>query len=204
MVIQAGNLFDLSPEEKVLYLEALAEFLRVREAWESLASVRPQVEPHFRSVAERIVARLAQSPLTAHTATPQVVEALVAIAGVYFAPPHLDAEYLDRRARAGQAYLEAGHTPSTLISGIYGLWLDEWSRTLAELFPHPEDQARLYRALALVSLYNAAIVLQQFTYAWEQRARVLEEELLQKFLRATGISRELYQQMAKTAEDQSI
>ncbi len=195
----SANLFNLSPEEKVQYLENLAQLLEVREAWEDLARVRPQLEPHFRPVAERIVARLAQSPLTAHTATPQVVEALVAIAGVYFAPPKLDADYLDRRARAGRAYLEAGHTPSTLIGGIYGLWLDEWTRTFAEVFPNPEDQARLHRALALVSLYNAAIVLQQFTYEWEQRAKAMEEELLQKFLRATGISRELYEQMAKTA-----
>jgi uncharacterized protein YmfQ (DUF2313 family) len=39
----------------------------------------------------------------------------------------------------------------------------------------------------------------QYAYEAAQAQRRREEELLQKFLRATGISRELYQQMAKAA-----
>jgi hypothetical protein len=123
------------------------------------------------------------------------LEALEAIAQVYFNEPTLDAAYLERRAQAGRAYLQAGLGPAQLLAGIYGLWVDEWSKAFTQLFPDPGLQARFNRALALVSLFNAAVVLTQYAYEAAKAQRLREEE----FLRAVGISRELYQQMAKAA-----
>jgi hypothetical protein len=60
-------------------------------------------------------------------------------------------------------------------------------------------QARLNRALAQVAFFNAAVIMAQYAYEAAQAQRRREEELLQKFLRAVGISRELYEQMAKAA-----
>jgi hypothetical protein len=129
-----------------------------------------------------------------------VERALEAIAQVYFSEPTLDASYLEKRAQAGGAYLRAGFGPAQLLAGIYGLWVDEWTKAFAQLFPEdPGLQARFNRALALVSLFNASVVLAQYAYEAAKEQRRREEELLQKFLRATGISRELYEQMAKAA-----
>ncbi|GLV48421.1 hypothetical protein TJA_15760 [Thermus sp. LT1-2-5] len=195
------NLFNLSPREQQDYLKQLADLMQVLSDWELLASVRQQVEPHFPDVAARIAQRLREHPFTQETQ--DVTQALTAIAQVYFSHPTLDADYLERRARAGKAYLEAGFSPTTLVGGIYGLWVDEWTRTFAGLFAHdPELLARLTRALALVSLFNLAIVVQQYSYESEVQARELEERILARFLRATGISRELYEQMAKTAGEE--
>ncbi|APD10438.1 MULTISPECIES: protoglobin domain-containing protein [Thermus] len=195
------NLFALTPEERAAYLRQMAELMGVLSDWELLASVREQVEPYFPVVAGRIAERLRHHPLTQQIQ--DVTQALTAIAQVYFARPTLDAEYLERRARAGRAYLEAGFSTGTLVAGIYGLWVDEWTRVFSELFHEdPGLLARLNRALALVSLYNLAIVAQQYTYESELQARELEERLLAKFLKATGISRELYEQMAKTAGEE--
>ena len=185
------NLFALTPEERAAYLRQMAELMGVLSDWELLASVREQVEPYFPVVAGRIAERLRHHPLTQQIQ--DVTQALTAIAQVYFARPTLDAEYLERRARAGRAYLEAGFSTGTLVAGIYGLWVDEWTRVFSELFHEdPGLLARLNRALALVSVYNLAIVAQQYTYESELQARELEERLLAKFLKATGISRELY------------
>lgn len=198
--MQVKNLFDLSAEERVRYLDLLDGLMRVREAWEELASVRPLVEPYFPVVAQRIAERLKASPLTADKA--DVVGPLTRVAELYFSPPRLDGAFLESRAQVGKGYLDAGHTPSTLVAGIYGLWVDEWSRVLAEVLAgEPERLARLVRALALVSLYNLALVIQQFTYELEARSLEMEERLLQKFLKTAGISRELYEQMAKVAEE---
>lgn len=195
------NLFALTPEERAAYLRQMAELMGVLSDWELLASVREQVEPYFPVVAGRIAERLRHHPLTQQIQ--DVTQALTAIAQAYFARPTLDAEYLERRARAGRAYLEAGFSTGTLVAGIYGLWVDEWTRVFSELFHEdPGLLARLNRALALVSLYNLAIVAQQYTYESELQARELEERLLAKFLKATGISRELYEQMAKTAGEE--
>lgn len=195
------NLFALTPEERAAYLRQMAELMGVLSDWELLASVREQVEPYFPVVAGRIAERLRHHPLTQQIQ--DVTQALTAIAQVYFARPTLDAEYLERRARAGRAYLEAGFSTGTLVAGIYGLWVDEWTRVFSELFHEdPGLLARLNRTLALVSLYNLAIVAQQYTYESELQARELEERLLAKFLKATGISRELYEQMAKTAGEE--
>lgn len=193
------NFFNLSPEEKVAYLRDLAELMGVLPDWEVLASVRPQMEPYFLPVAQRIASRLKAHPFTQEVS--DVTQALANIAHVYFSPPHLDAQYMERRASAGKAYLEAGFSMASLVGGIYGLWVDEWTRVFEELFSHdPPLLARLNRAMAKVALYNLALVAQQFTHESEVLAKEMEERLLNKFLKATGISRELYQQMAKTAE----
>lgn len=147
------NLFAITPEERAAYLRQMAELMGVLSDWELLASVREQVEPYFPVVAGRIAERLRHHPLTQQIQ--DVTQALTAIAQVYFARPTLDAEYLERRARAGRAYLEAGFSTGTLVAGIYGLWVDEWTRVFSELFHEdPGLLARLNRALALVSLYN--------------------------------------------------
>jgi len=196
--LKAGNLFDLTLEERTEYLRLLDDLMEVRAAWEELARVRPQVEPYFPEVARRIADRMGQNPLTQDKA--DVVGPLTRVAELYFSPPRLDAEYLESRARVGKGYLEAGHTLATLVAGIYGLWVDEWSRVFQELFSgDPVHLARLTRALALVSLFNLSLVIQQFTYESEVRAREMEERMLEKFLRVSGISRELYEQMARVA-----
>lgn len=188
------NLFGLSPEEQITYLDDLDKLLKVQEDWKVLASVYPQVKPHFRPVAERIVARMAANPMTVDKGS--VVDPLIAIAEVYFNLPHLDAEYLKRRANAGRGYLNAGHSVSTLIGGIYGLWIDEWTRMFAELFSHdPQLLARLCRAIAIVSIFNATVVLEQFSYEDSKQQQAKEQALLDRFLKITGISRSLYHNM---------
>lgn len=188
------NLFALSPEQQLAYLNTLDELLRVQEDWNVLAQVYPQVKPHFRPVAERIVARLHDNPMTSDKGS--VVDPLVAIAEVYFNLPHLDADYLQRRANAGRGYLNANHSVSTLIGGIYGIWIDEWTRMFAELFANdPVQLAKLCRAIAIVSIFNATVVLEQFSYEDAKRQQAKEEALLDRFLKITGISRNLYYNM---------
>ena len=188
------NLFALNAEEQVGYLSGLDALLMIQEDWKILASVYTLVQPHFRPVAERIVARLAASPMTVDKGS--VVDPLVAIAEVYFNLPHLDNDYLTRRANAGQGYLNAGHSASTLIGGIYGLWLDEWTRTFADLFA--DDLvllAKLNRALTMVSIFNATVVLEQFSYEDAKRQMAHDQALLDRFLKITGISHTLYHNM---------
>jgi hypothetical protein len=195
------NLFALSPEQQLGYLNTLDELLRVQDDWQVLAQVYPQVKPHFRSVAERIVARLHNNPMTSDKGS--VVDPLVAIAEVYFNLPHLDADYLKRRANAGRGYLNANHSVSTLIGGIYGIWIDEWTKTFAELFVNdPALLAKLNRALAIVSIFNATVVLEQFSYEDAKRQQAQEEALLDRFLKITGISRNLYYNMVAAWKDQ--
>lgn len=192
------NLFELSSEEKERWLKDLADLMGVWEDWRLLASFRDQLLPLAPQVARNIQERLKANPHT--QGTDSVERALEAIAQVYFSEPTLDASYLEKRAQAGGAYLRAGFGPAQLLAGIYGLWVDEWTKTFAQLFPEdPGLQARFNRALALVSLFNASVVLAQYAYEAAKEQRRREEELLQKFLRATGISRELYEQMAKAA-----
>jgi len=191
------NLFELSLEEKERWLKDLADLMGVWEDWRLLATHGEHLLPLASQVAHAIQERLKTNPHTQDT--DPVERALEAIAQVYFNEPILDAAYLERRAQAGRAYLQAGLGPAQLLAGIYGLWLDEWSKAFTQLFPDPRLQARFNRALALVSLFNAAVVLTQYAYEAAQAQRRREEELLQKFLRATGISRELYEQMAKAA-----
>lgn len=192
------NLFELSSEEKERWLKDLADLMGVWEDWRLLASFRDQLLPLAPQVARNIQERLEANPHT--QGTDSVERALEAIAQVYFSEPTLDASYLEKRAQAGEAYLRAGFGPAQLLAGIYGLWVDEWTKTFAQLFPEdPGLQARFNRALALVSLFNASVVLAQYAYEAAKEQRRREEELLQKFLRATGISRELYEQMAKAA-----
>ncbi len=192
------NLFELSSEEKERWLKDLADLMGVWEDWRLLASFRDQLLPLAPRVARNIQERLEANPHT--QGTDSVEKALEAIAQVYFSEPTLDAGYLEKRAQAGEAYLRAGFGPAQLLGGIYGLWVDEWTKTFAQLFPEdPGLQARFNRALALVSLFNASAVLAQYAYEAAKEQRRREEELLQKFLRATGISRELYEQMAKAA-----
>lgn len=198
--MKVKNLFALEPEEREGFLASMETLMRVREEWELLASVKPQVEPFFATVAEKIATRLREHPLTTQTADAK--DAFTAIAQVYFSTPKLNAEYLERRAEAGRAYLKAGFTMSTLVAGI-SIWIDEWTHVFRNLFSaEPELLARLNRAFALVSLFNLAIIAQQFTFESETMALEMEERLLAKFLRATGISRELYEQMAKTSEEE--
>lgn len=188
------NLFALSPAEQLEYLGDLDALLFVQEDWNVLASVYDRVQPYFREVAEKIVARLAANPMTVDKGS--VVDPLVAIAEVYFNLPHLDAEYLKRRANAGRGYLNANHTVSTLIGGIYGLWIDEWTRAFAVLFADdPALLAKLNRALAMVSIFNATVVLEQFSYEDTQRLQVHDQQLLDRFLKITGISKSLYHNM---------
>lgn len=188
------NLFALSPEQQIAYLSTLDDLLRAKQDWQVLAQVYPQVKPHFRAVAERIVARLHDNPMTNDKGS--VVDPLIAIAEVYFNLPHLDADYLQRRANAGRGYLNAGHSVSTLIGGIYGIWIDEWMKTFAELFANdPALLAKLNRAIAIVSLFNATVVLEQFSYEDTKRQQAKEEALLDRFLKITGISRNLYYNM---------
>ena len=78
---------------------------------------------------------------------------------------------------------------------VGSVWLDEWSKAFTQLFPDPGLQARLNRALAQVAFFNAAVITAQYAYEAAQAQRRREEE----FLRAVGISRELYQQRAKAA-----
>ena len=187
------NLFELSLEEKERWLKDLADLMGVWEDWRLLATHGEHLLPLASQVAHAIQERLKTNPHTQDT--DPVERALEAIAQVYFNEPTLDAAYLERRAQAGRAYLQAGLGPAQLLAGIYGLWVDEWSKAFTQLFPDPGLQARFNRALALVSLFNAAVVLTQYAYEAAQAQRLREEE----FLRAVGISRELYQQMAKAA-----
>ena len=187
------NLFELSLEEKEGWLRNLADLMGVWEDWRLLATHGERLLPLASQVAHAIQERLKTNPHTQDT--DPVERALEAIAQVYFNEPTLDAAYLERRAQAGRAYLQAGLGPAQLLAGIYGLWVDEWSKAFTQLFPDPGLQARFNRALALVSLFNAAVVLTQYAYEAAQAQRLREEE----FLRAVGISRELYQQMAKAA-----
>ena len=187
------NLFELSLEEKERWLKDLADLMGVWEDWRLLATHGERLLPLASQVAHAIQERLKTNPHTQDT--DPVERALEAIAQVYFNEPTLDAAYLERRAQAGRAYLQAGLGPAQLLAGIYGLWVDEWSKAFTQLFPDPGLQARFNRALALVSLFNAAVVLTQYAYEAAQAQRLREEE----FLRAVGISRELYQQMAKAA-----
>jgi len=191
------NLFELSSEEKECWLKNLADLMGVWEDWCLLAAHGEQLLPLAPQVAQSTWQRLVASSFTQGVAP--ALEALEAIAQVYFNEPTLDAAYLERRAQAGRAYLQAGLGPAQLLAGIYGLWVDEWSKAFTQLFPDPGLQARFNRALALVSLFNAAVVLTQYAYEAAQAQRRQEEELPEKFLRAVGISRELYQQMAKAA-----
>ncbi|MDW8091785.1 MAG: hypothetical protein RMI80_10280 [Meiothermus sp.] len=181
------NLFALEPERQGEYLQRWAELIGVGEAWETLASVRDRVEPHYGAVARRIAERLQAHPFT------QEVEGIapifMAVMPYYFDAPRLDGAYLENRARAGRAYLEAGFTASTLAAK-YALFVEEWCRVFEALFP--EELAwrlELERALVKVALFNYAVALEQFSYEREE-----------KFLRAAGISRALLEQMAKVAE----
>jgi hypothetical protein len=195
--LKAGNLFDLTLEERTEYLRLLDDLMEVRAAWEELARVRPQVEPYFPQVARRIADRMGQNPLTRNVVGLEAI--LTRLAELYFSLPRLDAEFLEIRAQLGRSYLEAGHTPATLMVEK-GLWVEEWSRTFQELFSgDPVHLARLIRALALVTFFNVSLVIQQFTHESEVRAREMEERMLEKFLRVSGISRELYGQMARVA-----
>jgi hypothetical protein len=191
------NLFELSPEEKERWLKDLADLMGVWEDWRLLASFRDHLLPLAPQVARNIQERLAASPFTQGVAP--ALEALEAIAQIYFNEPTLDAAYLERRAQAGSAYLQAGFGPAQTMS-VGSVWIDEWNRTFAQLFSQdPDLQARLNHAMALVAFFNAAVIMAQYAYEAAKEQRRREEELLQKFLRATGISRELYEQMAKAA-----
>jgi hypothetical protein len=191
------NLFELSLEEKERWLKDLADLMGVWEDWRLLASFRDHLLPLAPQVARNTWSRLAASPFTQGVAP--ALEALEAIAQIYFNEPTLDAAYLERRAQAGSAYLQAGFGPAQTMS-VGSVWIDEWNRTFAQLFSQdPDLQARLNHAMALVAFFNAAVIMAQYAYEAAKEQRRREEELLQKFLRATGISRELYEQMAKAA-----
>jgi hypothetical protein len=126
------NLFELSPEEKERWLKDLADLMGVWEDWRLLASFRDHLLPLAPQVARNIQERLEANPHT--QGTDSVERALEAIAQVYFSEPTLDAGYLEKRAQAGGAYLRAGFGPAQLLAGIYGLWVDEWTKTFAQLF----------------------------------------------------------------------
>jgi hypothetical protein len=191
------NLFELSPEEKERWLRNLAELMGVWEDWRLLAAHGERLLPLAPQVAQSTWQRLVASSFTQGVAP--ALEALEAIAQIYFNEPTLDATYLEKRARAGSAYLQAGLGPAQTMS-VGSVWIDEWNRTFAHLFPEdPSLQARLNRALAQVAFFNAAVIMAQYAYEAAQAQRRREEELLEKFLRAVGISRELYEQMAKAA-----
>ena len=191
------NLFELSLEEKERWLEDLADLMGVWEDWRLLATHGERLLPLASQVAQSTWQRLVASSFTQGVAP--ALEALEAIAQIYFNEPTLDATYLEKRARAGSAYLQAGLGPAQTMS-VGSVWLDEWTKTFTHLFPEdPSLQARLNRAPAQVAFFNAAVIMAQYAYEAAQAQRRREEELLEKFLRAVGISRELYQQMAKAA-----
>jgi len=191
------NLFELSSEEKKRWLRNLAELMGVWEDWRLLAAHGERLLPLAPQVAQSTWQRPVASSFT-QGVTP-ALEALEAIAQIYFNEPTLDATYLEKRARAGSAYLQAGPGPAQTMS-VGSVWLDEWTKTFTHLFPEdPSLQARLNRALAQVAFFNAAVIMAQYAYEAAQAQRRREEELPEKFLRAVGISRELYQQMAKAA-----
>ena len=191
------NLFELSPEEKERWLRNLAELIGVWEDWRLLAAHGERLLPLAPQVAQSTWQRLVASSFTQGVAP--ALEALEAIAQIYFNEPTLDATYLEKRARAGSAYLQAGLGPAQTMS-VGSVWLDEWTKTFTHLFPEdPSLQARLNRALAQVAFFNAAVIMAQYAYEAAMAQRRREEELLEKFLRATGISRELYRQMAIAA-----
>lgn len=181
------NLFDLSPEERQRHLETWAELLGAKGAWEVLGSVREQVEPYYHEVAQAIAQRLKGNPLTAHVG--DIAPIFLAVMPYYFGNPKLDEAYLENRAHAGRAYMEAGFTPATLAAK-YGALVQEWDRVLARLFPEPGERLRLFQALVALAVFHYALALEQFTYEREE-----------KFLKAAGISRTLFEQMAKTVND---
>jgi len=191
------NLFELSLEDKERWLKDLADLMGVWEDWRLLAAHGERPLPLAPQVAQSTWQRLVASSFTQGVAP--ALEALEAIAQIYFNEPTLDAAYLERRAQAGSAYLQAGLGPAQTMS-VGSVWLDEWTKTFTHLFPEdPSLQARLNRALAQVAFFNAAVIMAQYAYEAAKEQRRREEELLEKFLRAVGISRELYQQMAKAA-----
>ena len=191
------NLFELSSEEKECWLKNLADLMGVWEDWCLLAAHGEQLLPLAPQVAQSTWQRLVASSFTQGVAP--ALEALEAIAQIYFNEPTLDAAYLEKRARAGSAYLQAGFGPAQTMS-VGSVWIDEWNGAFAQLFSQdPDLQARLNHAMALVAFFNAAVIMAQYAYEAAKEQRRREEELLQKFLRATGISRELYEQMAKAA-----
>ena len=191
------NLFELSLEEKERWLRNLAELMGVWEDWRLLAAHGERLLPLAPQVAQSTWQRLVASSFTQGVAP--ALEALEAIAQIYFNEPTLDATYLEKRARAGSAYLQAGLGPAQTMS-VGSVWLDEWTKTFTHLFPEdPSLQARLNRALAQVAFFNAAVIMAQYAYEAAQAQRRREEELPEKFLGAVGISRELYEQMAKAA-----
>jgi len=195
------NLFELSSEEKGRWLKDLADLMGVWEDWRPLASFRDHLLPLAPQVARNTWSRLAASPFTQGAAP--ALEALEAIAQIYFNEPTLDAAHLERRAQAGSAYLQAGFGPAQTMS-VGGVWIDDWidecNRAFAQLFSQdPDPRARLNHAMALVAFFNAAVIMAQYAYEAAKEQRRREEELSRKFLRAAGISCEPYEQMAKAA-----
>lgn len=181
-----ANLFSLSPAEQAKHLQAWAQLFGLSDEWQLLASVRGLAAPHYEAVAARLMQRLKAHPFTAHIGDLSAV--FMGVMPFYFESPPLDASYLDNRARAGLAYLEAGFSAATL-SAKYAILIDEWLTCFAELVDDAKLQAKLARAMSQVALFNYAVALEQFSYEREE-----------KFFRAAGISRELFEQMARLAE----
>jgi hypothetical protein len=93
-----------------------------------------------------------------------------------------------------------GLTPSGIL--ILGqLWLLEWSQELKEITNYQLDQSRKYLAcMNTDQRFHQAIFFDLLVDSAAEQICQEQGRLLEGFLAATGLSRELYEQMARTAQ----
>lgn len=192
------NVLDLGTREQKLYLQLMAKATDLERHLQILQEIRESALAVAPEVAERTATKAAGLPMTAGIS--DLASQLIAAANFYFQNLLLDQKHLWAMVTWGRAMTKLGLTPSGIIV-VGQIWLLEWSQALKEITNYHLDQSRKYLVcMNTVQRFHQAVFFDVLVETATEQVYQEQNQLLDNFLAATGLSRELYEQMARAAQ----
>lgn len=192
------NIDAIPPTQQDAYIQYIAQATQVKQAWEHLAAIRPQALAAAAKVAQRSATRAITMPLTAGVG--QIAPYLRRLASYYFEPSPLDHSQIDSAIQVWQNLARLHLSPSSMIT-LKQIWLAEWEREFQDLGLNAVEVGGYLKSMSLIEQFRLAIVLDYLTEIASAEATQNQNRVLNNFLAATGLSPELYQQMANILAD---
>lgn len=189
------NIDSISSTQQDAYVQYIAEATEARQAWESLAEIREIALTAAPKVAQRTAARASTTPMAAGVTN--LAPYLGQFSSYYFEPQRADRGQVQQAIRLWHGLNRLNLAPSGMIA-VHRIWLAEWSREFSGGLGLDPVRSRLYlESMATVGRFYLSIVLDYLTEIAAAETTQNQNRLLNGFLAATGLSRELFEQMAK-------
>jgi signal transduction histidine kinase len=161
--------------------DQLREFFQYGdEQREALAALTPALEKHAEALVAEFYRHLLSFPATRHVLRdPVVTQRLLGEQRAYLltlAGPEIDAAYVTRRRRIGEAHAQRGIEP-TWVLGAYSLYLSLLLPVVAEVVSEPERLRATLLALQRLLALDSSLLLDAYMEQHERDLEHLNREL---------------------------